>query len=245
MEVKTLKVLITGGSGGLGRIMAEHLCRKGHEVFIFGKTGKNEIDPALLSVLSGYTECDISNLIELEAEFGALIKQIGHIDVLINNAAAKQPQIVGEFQSGEIHRNISVDFIAPVILSNLCLPIMKSNNYGRIINISSISAYKVYRSGSLYCSDKRALITFTECLAMESAFLRGTVSVHAIIADSFSNMDGTKLKNHYRITNSVLMSIDKIIQSDTGRLIYHEFTFRHKLRESLRLIKQAVQLAIS
>jgi NAD(P)-dependent dehydrogenase (short-subunit alcohol dehydrogenase family) len=244
MDKRTYKILITGGTQGLGRTMAEHLCSQGHEVFNFSKTAEAEIDPSYLSLLAGHTQCDISNADNLEVAFRALINQIDRVDVLINNASIRQPNKLGEFETSEIQRNVGVDFIAPVILSNLCMPGMKRNNFGRIINISSISAYKVYRAGSLYCSDKRALIAFTESFAMELINLRGAVSVHAIIADSFSEMDGTKLKNHSRITNSVLASIDSIIQSETKRVLFHEFTFNHKLRESLRSIKKAIQIVM-
>ncbi len=160
MNEKPLKVLITGGTRGLGRKIAEHLCKQGHEVYVFSKTNKTEIDPVYSSILAGYFQCDLSNIDEIEECFGILIKESERIDVLINNATVRQFKKLEEFQTSEIQRNINVDFLAPVILANLCFLVLKENNFGRIINISSISSYKVYSTGSLYCSSKNALNSF-------------------------------------------------------------------------------------
>jgi 3-hydroxybutyrate dehydrogenase len=244
MHKRTLKVLITGGSRGLGRQMAEYLCKQNHEVYIYGKSKTTEIDPSLYSILAGYTECDLSNRQEIETCLDALINQIGRIDVLINNAFVKQPKLLGDFLSAEIQHNIDVDFLAPVILSNLCLPIMKRNNFGRIINISSISAYKVYSTGTLYCSGNRALIAFSEALSKELSNLGGAVTVNVICPDSFSKIDGTILKNHRQITNSVLVNINRIIQTGLNGKVINVFTFKHRLRESFRYIKLAITMLI-
>ena len=245
MGEKTLKILITGGTRGLGRKMTEHLCRQGHEVFIFSKSSETEIDPSFLSILAGYAKCDLSKTNELETCFSTLINNIERIDVLINNAAVRQFKELSEFQTSEIQRNIDVDFIAPVILSNLCLPIMKRHNFGRIINISSISAYRSYKTGSLYCSAKHALVDFSECLSKEFISLRGAITVNTICPDSFSKPDGTMLKNYHQITDSILVSIDRIIQSEANGMVINEFNFQNKLKESLRFIKRAIQMLIS
>lgn len=246
MDKRILKVLITGGSRGLGRIMAEYLCKQGHEVYIFSNTNRTEFDTAYISVLAGYIECDLSKANEIAECFGKLIKNTERIDVLINNAALRQfNKKLDEYTTSEILENINVDFLAPVILSKLCLPVMKRFNFGRIINISSIGAYKVFSTGSLYCSSKSALIAFSESLSKELINLRGAVTVNAICPDSFSKMDGTKLKIYRRITDSVLVKIDRIIQSESNGRVINEFTFKHKLRECLRFIKKAILMIVS
>ena len=246
MNRNNLNVLITGGSLGLGRLMAESLSSQGHKVFIFSNTKKDEIDPLYISILAGYTECDLGNTEELIECFGALVRQIGRIDILINNAAVRQfNKKLDEFQTGEIQRNISVDFVAPVILTNLCLPIMKKNSFGRIINISSIGAYKVFPNGSLYCSSKRALIAFGETLNKELLDLRGVVTVNTICPDPFSKVNQTKLRKYDHITNSILNNVNRIIRSESKGMVIRVFTFRHKLRESFRLGKLAIQMLIS
>jgi len=246
MGKRTLKILLTGGTRGLGRKIAEHLCKQGHEVYVISKTKKTEIDPTYYSILAGYIECDLNNLNELERCFRTLIDHIEWIDVLINNAAVRQfSKKLDEFQTSEIQHNINVDFIAPIILSNLCLPIMKSNNFGRIINISSIGAYKVFSTCSLYCSSKRALIAFSESLSKELEYLRGALTVNTICPDSFSTVGGTPKKDYRLITDSVLVNIDRFIKTGSNGIVINAFTFKHKLRESLRFIKRAIQMLIT
>lgn len=238
-----MKILITGGTGDLGRKMTEHLVKQGHEVHVIGRKSKEKIDQSYLSMLTGYTECDLSNFDKLEESFATTIHSMGRVDVLINNAAVRQfTKKFEEFTSVEVRNNVMVDFIAPLILTNLCIKVMKMNNFGRIINISSIGAFKVFPNGSLYCSSKSALIAFGETLNLELAELKGSITVNTICPDSFSKMDGTKLKNYHLITDSVLVNIDRIIRSSNGKVIT-SFTARHKLRERLRFIKRALFLS--
>lgn len=242
----SLKILITGGTRGLGRKIAESLFIRGHEVYVFSKTNRTGIDHSFLSTLAGYTECDLSKTGEIEERFRELIDQTKRIDVLINNAAVRQfNKTVGNFSINEIQENINVNLAAPVILANLCLPVMKRNNFGRIINISSIGAYKAFATGSLYCSSKSALNFFSESLGKEIKGLKGAVTVNTICPDSFSKMNGTILKNYQRITNCILADIDRIIRSESNGKVYNEFTFRHRIRESLRFMKRAIRMLIS
>lgn len=235
-----LKILITGGTRGLGRRIAENLIRQGHEIYIVGKTAIKEIDQSYLSIVSGYIECDMSNIKELESAIGSLINKTGRIDVLVNNAAVRKSHWLGNYQTDEIQNSFNVDLISPVVLSNLCLPLMKRNNFGRIINISSISAYNTYKSGSLYCSSKRALITFSETLSKELAELKGAVTVNTICPDSFSSLNGTREKNYQWITESVLFNIENIINSKSNGKVIRIFTFKHKLRLKLSFLGQAL-----
>jgi NAD(P)-dependent dehydrogenase (short-subunit alcohol dehydrogenase family) len=239
----SLKILITGGTRGLGRRIAENLIGQGHEIYITGKTAKEEIDQSYLSVITDYLECDMSNIKALDAAIRILINKIGRIDVLINNAVVRESNMVGNFHTDEIQNTFNVDLISAVVLSNLCLPFMKRNNFGRIINISSISAYNVYKTGSLYCSSKRALITFSETLSKELTGLNGAVTVNTICPDSFSSLNGTREKNYQRITESVLSNIENFINSKSNGKVISIFTFKHKIKERLRCIGQALSIS--
>jgi 3-oxoacyl-[acyl-carrier protein] reductase len=240
MYNKKLTILITGGTRGLGRKMAESMAKQGHEIYVIAKKSESEIEPGYLSAITDYLECDLSNANAIKGTFAELINKTGRIDVLINNATVREFKKLDEFKPEDIQSNINVDFVAPAVLSNLCLPFMKKNGFGRIINISSISAYKVYPGGSLYCSSKRALIAFTETLGKELEPLNGSVTVNAICPDSFSRIDGTGLRNYDLITESVLTVIEKIIKSKSNGKAISVFTFKHKIRERLRFLKQAI-----
>lgn len=245
MSERTFKILITGGGQGLGRKIAEYLYKEGHEIFILDKSDQTEIDPSLASILAGYIKCDLSNTEETEACFSKNISDIGRVDVLINNASGKKFKELENFAVSEIRENINIEFTAPLILSNLCLDIMKKNNFGRIINISSISAYRVHSRGTIYCSCKRAINVFGECLAKELDLLHGTITVNTICPDSFTKLDGTREKDYHFITNTILTNINLIIRSHVNGKVFNVFTFKHRLRESLRILKMAGQMVIT
>ena len=245
MSEKTFKILITGGARGLGRKIAEYLYKQGHEIFILDKSDQTEIDPLLAAILTGYIQCDLSNIEESLACLRKNISDIGRVDILINNASGKKFKELEYFAVNEIMENINIEFTAPLILSNLCLDVMKKNNFGRIINISSISAYRVHRRGTIYCSCKQAINVFGECLAKELDLLQGTITVNTICPDSFSKLDGTLEKDYHLITNTVLTNINLIIRSHVNGKVFNVFTFKHRLRESLRILKMAVQMVIT
>ena len=244
MNKNNLIILITGGVGILGRKMADYLHNQGNEIYVFDKIPKGGIESSFIKGLSGYFECDLSKPEEIEACFDELIKQTKRIDVLINNASVRQFKNLGDFQTIDVSKNLSVDFIAPVILINLCLTIMKKNSFGRIISISSISAYRGYSKGSLYCSSKRALIAINESLSKELKKFDGTITSNIICPGSFSKSDGTILLGKSFITDSVLTKVNYIIHSKINGRTLNVFSFRYKLMESLRFLKRAVQMLI-
>jgi NAD(P)-dependent dehydrogenase (short-subunit alcohol dehydrogenase family) len=234
-----LKILITGGTRCLGREMAMHLIQQGHKVYIIGHI--NKIDPDYREVLAGFAECDLSIPDQVENAFRRILTQTGTIDVLINNAAVRKfNKMLDEFSVSEILKSIHVDFFTPVLLTNLCLPVMKRNNFGRIINISSIAASKAFAKGTLYCSSKKALITFAEALNLELKSCNGSVTMNTISPDSFSRTDGTIIKGRKWIIDSILSNIDNIIISNESGRVINVFTFKHKIRERLRYFKQAL-----
>ena len=245
MQGRILSILVTGGAGGLGRKICEYFHNCGHKIFVFDKVSKNEIDPAFLLLLSGYFQCDLSNLMELIECFNILMEKTQQVDVLINNVSVRQFKYLDDFQLSEIEKNIHVDFICPVILSRLCLSKMKKNNFGRIINISSISALQGYRTGSLYCSSKHALITFTESLSSELTHLNGAITINTICPDSFSKVNEMVLINHRSTINLILANINRLINSSKNGRIISIFTYQNRLLEIIRYMKRAIQILIN
>ncbi len=235
-----MNVLITGGAGVLGRKIAEDLLAKGHGVFVLDKAMAKTTGQA-----AEFIRCDLGNQDDLSACFNELITRAGRVDVLINCASVRQFKMLADFTPTEIRQNIQVDFIAPVILANLCLPRMEKNNFGRIINISSISAYSGFSTGSLYCSSKNALITLGESLGKELKKTNGSVTINTICPGSFSKTDGTTLQSFPRITGSIVDTVDRIIHSGMNGRVINIFSFQNKLMESLRFLLKAFQMIIS
>lgn len=162
-----MNILVTGASKGIGRTIAEELKNIGN-VYV---TGRNEETLKQVNAC-GYCVCDLTIEIEKLSDF---IKQ-NNIDVLVNNAGE---YIYGEIEKmtiDEISRIFKTNLEAPAFLISQAVPFMKKQNWGRIINIGSISGVMGEANASLYSATKAGLIGLTKALALELAHNNITVN---------------------------------------------------------------------
>ena len=154
-----MNILVTGSSRGIGKVIAQELSSLGN-VFV---TGRNE--ELLKNLNYKYCICDLSKDTDKLCEF---IKE-NNIDILINNAGEYIYGAIEEMSSEQIESICATNLIAPIKLINACVPYMKSQKFGRIVNIGSISGVMGEAYASLYSSTKSGLIGLTKALALELA----------------------------------------------------------------------------
>lgn len=155
-----MNILITGASKGIGRAIAEELLPLGN-IFV---TGRNE--DALKTIgAQGYCLCDLSK--DLSPLMGFINKN--EIDVLINNAGEYIYGSIDSAKSAEIDRIFATNLLAPAKIISAAVPFMKTQKWGRIINIGSISGIMGEAYASLYSSSKAGLMGLTKALALELA----------------------------------------------------------------------------
>ena len=130
-----MNILVTGASKGIGKAIAQNLKDLG-KVYI---TARNQKALAELDC-AGYFVCDLSNNDEL-VKLGDFIKE-NQIDVLINNAGEYIYGGIDEVKILQLEHIIAVNLKAPIYLMNCAAPYMKSQKFGRIINIGSIKLFK-------------------------------------------------------------------------------------------------------
>lgn len=162
-----MNILVTGSTRGIGKVIAEELCPLGN-VYI---TGRNE-DLLKSANTCGYCVCDLSNDPDKLAEF---IKE-HKIDILVNNAGEYIYGGIDTMTSEQIESICATNLIAPMKLISASVPYMKSQKFGRIINIGSISGVMGEAYASLYSSTKSGLIGLTKALALELAEYNITVN---------------------------------------------------------------------
>ena len=155
-----MNILVTGATGGIGRTICEEL-KNEHKIFA---TGRNE---AILRTYSNHFTCDLSDKTSL-INLGEYIAQ-NQIDILINNAGEYVYSPIENIKYEQIEHIIDVNFKAPFYLISKAVPYMKSKNFGRIINIGSISGVIGEANASLYSATKSAFIGGTKALALELA----------------------------------------------------------------------------
>ncbi len=162
-----MNILVTGASKGIGNAIVQELQSVG-EVFV---SGRNE--QALVACnAKGFCVCDLSKDINELAKF--IIEK--NIDVLINNAGEYIYSNLENMVITDIQRLYQTNLIAPAYLISQVIPYMKSQKWGRIINIGSISGVMGEAYASIYSSSKAGLIGLTKALALELAEYQITVN---------------------------------------------------------------------
>ena len=158
-----MNILVTGATRGIGKSIAEYLDNYFTSAKIFA-TGRNT---ELLNQYKNHFVCDFS-IHDDVMKLGGYIKS-NNIDVLINNAGEYIYSELEKTEFSHIHKLVQVNFETPLYLTSCAIPYMKSQKWGRIINIGSISGVMGEACASVYSGTKSALIGFTKALALETA----------------------------------------------------------------------------
>lgn len=155
------RVLVTGGTRGIGRAIAEQFIQNGDEVIITG-TGPN---PKIYGL--EYIRVDFSNKYSVKSFIDEL--EGVHVDILINNAGINIIKPISEVTDDDYDNLMDVNLKAPYMLCRAVANSIKSRGYshGRIVNIASIFGVVSKEKRSLYSSSKSALIGLTKSLAIE------------------------------------------------------------------------------
>lgn len=172
-ELKNKKVLLTGGSRGIGPVIAEYLINHGAILALAARSESALQDVAARLSKSGsivYTvPVDLNQQSQREKLIDSVIKELGTIDILINNAGLETEGAFSELSWKAIQETVEVNLLAPMALSHLVLPFMLRNNSGHIINIASIAAKSGAPYAAVYSGTKAGLAVWTRGLRLELA----------------------------------------------------------------------------
>ena len=169
MTNKQKKILITGSSSGIGRVTSEKLLEANYQVF---QTGRRQIDD------KNYLSVDLSSLDNVKKLYDYVKENFGEIDVLINNAGGYLYSPIEKTSKEDIISLFNANFLSHYYLTSLVVSDMKKNNWGRIINIASISGVVGESYASLYSASKSAYYGFSKALALELA--QNNITVNSI-----------------------------------------------------------------
>ncbi len=168
--MKEKVVIITGGSSGIGKALAQHFGNRGSKIVITGRKPE-ELDRAKNELIqSGITVMAIQGDVSAEADNKRMVEttleKFGQIDVLINNAGISMRSLFHEVDMAVIRKIMEINFFGAVHATHCCLPhIIKSK--GSIVGISSIAGYRGLPGRTGYSASKFALNGFLEALRSE------------------------------------------------------------------------------
>lgn len=163
---KKKNILITGASQGIGLAIAKHFA-KHNNVYVVSRNEEKLEKLCKENKFAGYFAVDLTkhNIIDID------------VDVLINNAGVYFYSTIEKMKDEDILYSIKLNSIAPYMLIKSVVPSMKKRQFGRIINIGSISGVMGEANASVYSMTKASLIGLTKSLALELAQDNITVNI--------------------------------------------------------------------
>jgi 3-oxoacyl-[acyl-carrier protein] reductase len=161
---------VTGASGGIGRKIADTLSSAGATVAICYHTQQKAAEEVLAECGENafLIQGDVASPVDCRRIVDEVVKRTGHIDILVNNAAiGLQDSFTMPYDAwNELwNRTLQTNLMSAVNLSYCCVEVMKKSGGGKIINVSSRSAFRGETEYMAYAASKAAMINFTRCLA--------------------------------------------------------------------------------
>src|SRR5881409_3085521 len=166
-------VLITGGSRGLGLVLARYICAHGGNVALIARDheelarAKADLSPRGGGVLT--IQCDLLHSEQIQAAVRRVIDRFGKIDILINNAGIIEVGPLEHLMREDFERAIRLHFWAPFELISEIVPEMRIWGGGRIVNVSSIGGKVAVPHMASYSASKFALTGFSDAIRAELA----------------------------------------------------------------------------
>jgi len=164
------KAVVTGGTRGIGRAIAERLLRGGASVAICGQT-RESVDRAVsemrgLGPIFGHA-ANIGRVEEVKKFFEAVDKEFDGLDILVNNAGVARFKKVGDMTPEDWHRNIDLNLNGAFYCAHEALRRFAARGGGFIVNISSLAGKNAFSGGAAYNASKFGLNGFTEALMLD------------------------------------------------------------------------------
>jgi meso-butanediol dehydrogenase/(S,S)-butanediol dehydrogenase/diacetyl reductase len=212
MELKGKNAIVTGAARGIGRGIALKLAQAGANLALVDLG--NPADPTLTYNLAAQTDllrtaeeiracgvkaipilADVTRSADCERMAAETVKQLGSIDILINNAGIIAVGAVADMAEEAWDRVMAVNAKGPFLCAKACIPHMIRNKEGAIVNTASIAG-KTGRGGlSAYCASKFAVVALTQALAEELG--PANIRVNAVCPGILRTAMWTDVMNKY------------------------------------------------
>jgi 3-hydroxybutyrate dehydrogenase len=190
---------LTGSTGGLGFAIAEGLAMAGCRIMLNGLETPATVERRRAElekrsdVSIGYREADVGELSGVEDLIETCLERFGSVDILVNNAVVRHFSPIVDFPVEHWNAALAVNVSAAFHAIRLALPHMRTGNFGRIFNMTSVYGMRGTVNRVDYVTTKAALLGLTRAVALEN--LEYDVTCHSICPGSILT-PGTEARVH-------------------------------------------------
>lgn len=165
-ELKT--ALVTGASNGIGKAISIRLVNDGYFVFLvdLDESSGSELESALGTDTSKFYQCDISDASAVETLFSEILEHSGSLDVVVNNAGINRDNMIHKMSEEDYDAVQEVNLKAVWRICKHSATVMRSQNSGKIVNISS-RAWLGNMGQTNYAAAKAGVVGLSRTLALE------------------------------------------------------------------------------
>ena len=222
MKLKHKRILITGGTSGIGYQLTRQLCVDNTVIVI----ARDEARLASLAQeLDGVItyRADLAEPSDVEAVAERIVTRFGRIDLLINNVAIQNTSTFLDetFQYSSIAREIAVNFTSVCSLTYLLLPALLQDKPAVIMNINSGLALAPKTSSAVYCATKAALDVFSQSLRyqLEQSNIRVQQVFFELVDTAMTEGRGRKKMSAEQAAREVITALQREVQDhDVGKV---------------------------
>ncbi len=213
MNKKT--VLVTGSSRGIGKAIAVKFANEGYQVVINGAHQEDVLQNTKKEIESYQVPChaflgDLGQYEQAKELFTQVKQRFGNVDILINNAGISYIGLLTDMTPNEWDKIIRTNLTSVFNCCSLAIPHMVKNQFGKIINISSVWGNVGASCEVAYSASKGGMNAFTKALAKELA--PSNIQVNAIACGAIDTQ-----MNHFLADDELRQLIDEIPTNRLGR----------------------------
>lgn len=194
--------LVTGGSRGIGRAIAEHLAASGHRVAVNYSANREAAEEVVSGIESNggsafAVQADVSIRGDVDTLFESVTSELGPVEVLVNNAGITRDNLLLRMSDDDFDRVIATNLRSTFLCTKTALRGMLRARWGRVISIASVAGISGNAGQANYAASKAGIIGFSKSVAKEVGS-RGITS--NVIAPGFIETDltdelGDEVKN--------------------------------------------------
>lgn len=204
--------LVTGAASGIGYATGVTLLNNGYKVMFsdLNEKGLKEVAETLKEKRNDFDTypCDVTKESNIKEIIDYTVKRFGSLDVVVNNAGMQHVDLVEDFPTETFELMTKIMLTAPFMMAKYSFPIMKRQQFGRIINMASINGLIGFAGKAAYNSAKHGVIGLTKVLALEGA--EYGITVNALCP---SYVDTPLVRNQLEdLATTRNVSLDKVLE---------------------------------